>query len=197
MALIKCTECGQMVSDKAVSCPNCGAPIERKVKCEDCGCEMPADAAACPNCGCPNSQRETAAKADTQQAASKSQPATDVPEDANKRIQRFLVTNRKYLPQYQFESIRRMLAGLSEEQWDSVEYIEFKDPLLVIVVSVLVGYLGVDRFILGDITNGLLKLVLTLLCGIGLIWWVIDFFSVSQRTRECNLRLLKDTLSYV
>ena len=27
MALIKCTECGKEVSDKAASCPNCGAPI--------------------------------------------------------------------------------------------------------------------------------------------------------------------------
>lgn len=27
MALIKCTECGKEVSDKAAACPNCGAPI--------------------------------------------------------------------------------------------------------------------------------------------------------------------------
>lgn len=27
MALIACTECGKEVSDKASSCPNCGAPI--------------------------------------------------------------------------------------------------------------------------------------------------------------------------
>jgi len=27
MALISCTECGKEVSDKASSCPNCGAPI--------------------------------------------------------------------------------------------------------------------------------------------------------------------------
>lgn len=27
MALIKCTECGKEVSDKATTCPNCGAPI--------------------------------------------------------------------------------------------------------------------------------------------------------------------------
>ena len=27
MALIVCTECGKDVSEKAVSCPNCGAPI--------------------------------------------------------------------------------------------------------------------------------------------------------------------------
>ncbi len=27
MALIKCPECGKDISDKAVSCPNCGCPI--------------------------------------------------------------------------------------------------------------------------------------------------------------------------
>lgn len=30
MALIKCTECGHMVSDKAVKCPKCGCPIENQ-----------------------------------------------------------------------------------------------------------------------------------------------------------------------
>lgn len=28
MALVKCEECGQMVSDKAEACPNCGCPIQ-------------------------------------------------------------------------------------------------------------------------------------------------------------------------
>lgn len=37
MALIKCTECGEMISDKATVCPHCGAPIEKMTKCEDCG----------------------------------------------------------------------------------------------------------------------------------------------------------------
>ena len=30
MALISCAECGKEVSDKASSCPNCGAPISSK-----------------------------------------------------------------------------------------------------------------------------------------------------------------------
>lgn len=29
MALIKCIECGKEISDKAISCPNCGCPIEK------------------------------------------------------------------------------------------------------------------------------------------------------------------------
>ena len=28
MALIKCSECGREISDKASSCPNCGAPVK-------------------------------------------------------------------------------------------------------------------------------------------------------------------------
>ena len=31
MALIKCPECGKEISDKAKSCPNCGAPVLPKV----------------------------------------------------------------------------------------------------------------------------------------------------------------------
>ena len=27
MALLNCNECGQMISDKAVTCPHCGAPV--------------------------------------------------------------------------------------------------------------------------------------------------------------------------
>jgi len=31
MALIKCSECGKDVSDRAASCPNCGAPLRSAV----------------------------------------------------------------------------------------------------------------------------------------------------------------------
>ena len=29
MALIKCSECGKEISDKAATCPNCGSPTEK------------------------------------------------------------------------------------------------------------------------------------------------------------------------
>jgi len=47
MALIKCSECGKEISDKAASCPHCGCPMEThpreqedtggKTKCPKCG----------------------------------------------------------------------------------------------------------------------------------------------------------------
>ena len=42
-----------MVSDKASACPNCGAPVEKKLLCEDCGNVIPPGVTACPSCGCP------------------------------------------------------------------------------------------------------------------------------------------------
>lgn len=32
MALMKCPECGLQVSDKALSCPHCGYPLDSAVK---------------------------------------------------------------------------------------------------------------------------------------------------------------------
>ena len=37
MALIKCSECGNQVSDKATACPNCGAPVAAGPQCPECG----------------------------------------------------------------------------------------------------------------------------------------------------------------
>lgn len=53
MALIKCSECGHMISDKAVSCPQCGAPVEKKIQCTECGEFVFDNSVDCPNCGCP------------------------------------------------------------------------------------------------------------------------------------------------
>lgn len=55
MALLKCTECGHEVSDRASACPNCGCPISRDEKkvCVECGTQIPDNFTECPNCGCP------------------------------------------------------------------------------------------------------------------------------------------------
>lgn len=54
MALIKCTECGREVSDKAASCPGCGAPINNTFKkkyCKHCGSLIDKECIVCPKCG--------------------------------------------------------------------------------------------------------------------------------------------------
>lgn len=53
MALIKCKECGQMVSDKAAACPHCGCPVEKPMICPECGQTVAEGDLYCLKCGSP------------------------------------------------------------------------------------------------------------------------------------------------
>lgn len=50
MAMINCSECGREISDKAASCPNCGAVVKKKF-CQHCGSSIDNDCVVCPKCG--------------------------------------------------------------------------------------------------------------------------------------------------
>ncbi|MCF8145964.1 MAG: zinc ribbon domain-containing protein [Deltaproteobacteria bacterium] len=62
MALIKCSECGKEISDKAEKCVHCGCPVElTKAKCPNCGFERSPEDQECPKCGIIYSKFETVA----------------------------------------------------------------------------------------------------------------------------------------
>ena len=61
MALIKCPNCGEEISDKAVKCPKCGAefPVEKPQKvCKECGEILSDDETVCHKCGCPVEEKK-------------------------------------------------------------------------------------------------------------------------------------------
>lgn len=53
MTLIKCEECGNLISNKATSCPKCGTPVTNKIECSECKSLIPATSIICPECGAP------------------------------------------------------------------------------------------------------------------------------------------------
>ena len=57
MALIKCSECGKEISDKATHCIHCGCPIQKEEKkyCLECGKELSGNNPECKYCGYKNS----------------------------------------------------------------------------------------------------------------------------------------------
>ena len=62
----------------------------------------------------------------------------------------------------------------------------------MLIISILGGHFGVDRFILGDMGLGVVKL---LTCGGLGIWTVIDWFLIMGRTREDNFEKLRQIVS--
>ncbi len=69
----------------------------------------------------------------------------------------------------------------------SIRMAQFKDPTLALILSVLVGTLGVDRFYIGDVGIGVGKI---LTCGGAYIWWIIDLFLIQDATKRKNLESL-------
>lgn len=84
---------------------------------------------------------------------------------------------------YSIPELRKQLAKM-DFSTASMYMSGFKDPTISIILSILVGYLGVDRFYVGDIGLGVLKLITCGGCG---IWWIIDLFLIMDKTRERNL----------
>ena len=72
-------------------------------------------------------------------------------------------------------------------QYNSVK----KDRTVAFILSFLLGGLGIDRFYVGDIALGVLKL-LTLGC-IG-IWAFIDLFLIMGRVDEINRRKARELI---
>ena len=69
--------------------------------------------------------------------------------------------------------------------------IQMKDPTISLILSILVGSLGVDRFYVGNIGLGILKLIT---CGGLGIWWLVDIFLIMGITRDYNWNLLMNSL---
>ena len=75
-------------------------------------------------------------------------------EEREKRVQRFLVENKKYFPQNRMSDIKKKIEEISDEQFEQIEWLEFKDPSMMTIVAVFLGHIGVDRFMLDDVKNG-------------------------------------------
>lgn len=103
------------------------------------------------------------------------------------KVDMYIMTNQKYFPEEKIMYLKEKLMAMPEEKFGLISTIELKDPTTLLLVSIFLGSLGVDRFMLGDTGMGVLKLLTAGCCG---ILTIIDWFTISKKTKETNFNRL-------
>lgn len=101
-------------------------------------------------------------------------------------VDMFIMQKGKFFPEMQIKTLREQLLSLDYNQFILITSVEYKEPMTMLLISIFLGYLGVDRFILSQTGIGIGKLLTTLICGIGLVWWLIDLFKIGSDTKDFN-----------
>ena len=99
------------------------------------------------------------------------------------KIDMYVMTNQKYFPEEKMVYLKDKLRTMDEEKFSLVSTIEMKDPTTLLLVSIFLGTLGIDRFMLGDTGMGILKLLTGGCCG---ILTIVDWFTISKKTKDAN-----------
>ena len=99
------------------------------------------------------------------------------------KVDMFLMSNQKYFPTEKIMYLKDKLYKLTEEKFSLLSTVEMKDPTTILIISLLIGAWGIDRFMLKDTGMGILKLLTGGCCG---ILTIIDWFSVQKKAREIN-----------
>lgn len=101
----------------------------------------------------------------------------------SQQTQQFLLMNANKFESSDYLILQQALANISPEKMSLVYATELKDPQMILICSLLLGGIGIDRFMIGDIGLGILKLLT--FGGLG-IWTIIDCFLTYRKARKVN-----------
>lgn len=103
------------------------------------------------------------------------------------KINLFLISKSNYFPDEKLPEIKNILNNMNDNQFFLLESLDLPNPQMVFFISLFFGILGVDRFLLGNILLGILKLITV--GGFG-IWYLIDLCIIIGVTRRHNFKCL-------
>jgi TM2 domain-containing membrane protein YozV len=81
--------------------------------------------------------------------------------------------------------MKEQLLQADDRKYSILQGTDFKDPTVMLLLSIFFGSLGVDRFLLGQTTAGVLKLLTLGACG---VWTIIDWFTIMGATKDANFQ---------
>ena len=103
--------------------------------------------------------------------------------------EKYIKYNAEVLPPERMEILKEMMADATVGQYEMLTLEDLKQPKTAIILAIVLGFLGADRFYTGDIGLGLLKLFTY--GGFGILW-IIDIFTASKRAKEANYNMIKE-----
>lgn len=123
--------------------------------------------------------------------------------EQNQIDQLLMMHGSKLSPEY-IETIRGHLEGLDYNQ-AVIAFADLKSPTTMLIISIFLGWLGMDRFMLGEAGFGAIKLVLWIsgwfLCFVTWIisipWCIVDWFLIMGATRKKNTEKLMEKLAMI
>jgi TM2 domain-containing membrane protein YozV len=93
---------------------------------------------------------------------------------------------------YYLQSLRSIRDSVPANRRDDFD-LQFgareKDPAVALALSLFLGYFGVDRFYIGNIVLGILKLITV---GGFFIWMLVDWFLIMDATRKANFKIANE-----
>ncbi len=102
------------------------------------------------------------------------------------KVDIFMVTMSSKFPPEKLMVVREKLLEMDDSKFYMIQSINYRDPTVVLIVSLVGGgVLGIDRFLVGDIGLGVLKLLTLGCCG---IFTLVDYFLIMNRTKETNFQ---------
>jgi TM2 domain-containing membrane protein YozV len=193
-----CRNCGQQVADNAIACPACAQPpLSGTGFCSNCGKEMAPGAEICMQCGA------------TVAIASVSDKDLGIATVLSMFLG-ILGVDRFYLGYTALGIVKLVTLGgcgiwslidtllivlkkVPDAQGRPLRYVSPNPPSdkewgVAVLLSIFLGFLGVDRFYLGYTGLGILKLVTVGGCG---IWSIIDMVLLAlNKLPDSNGRFL-------
>lgn len=98
------------------------------------------------------------------------------------KVDLFIASSGSNFPSDKLMVVKDILTSMDDSKYVAIQAVSYKNPTVVLICALFLGALGVDRFMLGQVGLGILKL-LTSWLG---IWVIIDWFTAIGRTKKYN-----------
>lgn len=106
----------------------------------------------------------------------------------NNKVNAYLSQYKDSIPKDKMVVLKNSLAKADESSEDALAMVKLKNPIVILLMSIFLGAIGVDRFMVGDVGIGICKLLFGWLT-FG-IWPLIDIFLCYKKAEEKNLQAI-------